>query len=125
MKKIITTMLTVCSFALHGLCGEVFRDNVTIVGINPVNSTRPFATWSQGLVLVYLNSGTWSGTGNTNACNSDRFLFPKSETQMLSTLLTAWSTGLKVKVIVDDGVGIPVKNAGDNWCTATELYVYN
>lgn len=121
MKK--TWLFVMATFSV-AICGEVSRDNIVLSGLNPIAANRPGETWSQDYIKVYMNSAPWATSNST--CGTDRFLVKKTDVAMVTTLLTAWSTGSKLLVSVDDGYGIPViQPSGDKWCTAVSVYMHN
>lgn len=71
----------------------------TIANVQVNSSARGGGTGSK--VIVYFNpQQAWSPTNSY--CSEGKGYFDRSESHMLATVLTAWSTGTKVQVTVDN-----------------------
>ena len=108
----VLLIITLYSITLHA--GEYQRQDVTIVRLHPIADNRPAAPAYQNITRVYLTHGAW---GNST-CRQDAADLLKTDTHLLSLLITGWTTNKKINIVVDDALRL-----GDSVCQITALYL--
>ncbi len=98
------------------LAAEYTRSSVNIIGFSPNADNRPHKPVASNIIRIVINEASW-GAGST--CRENAADLQKSDTHMLSILLTAWASGKSVKMTVDDTLK-PI----DTVCQVTSLYVH-
>lgn len=99
MKKLVLiTFLIAFCLPFNLLAKPVSRANLTIRTIHPMAVDRTHCPRCSGLTRIYVDKGAW---GDTN-CRPDAGDLFKEDSHILSVLLTAWTTGKKITIEVND-----------------------
>ena len=92
------------------------RYNLTISKIHPIAGERPGAPNLQNIIRIYVNPGPW----DASSCRQDSGDLLKSDSHLLSVILTAWTTGKTIDLIVEDTL---VPSAPGTTCQITGVFV--
>ncbi len=98
MKQLFLVVVLMLGTAFTACYAESFkRTNLTITNIHPIAAQRPAGTTGQNIIRIYVNSGDW-GALNCRPTAAD---LQKTDSHLLSILLTAWTTGKIIDIEVD------------------------
>jgi hypothetical protein len=120
LRNLFTTSLVFVSVGLTGLfASESSKSGVKILGISPISINRPASTVSQGYTDVQITNFQWAPV---NTCSVTEVLIKKEDSNILSTLLTAISTGMPIQITIDDSIR-PQGSGSGTPCQVTAITI--
>lgn len=98
--KSICAALGLAVFATNGVATEFGRNAVVLDKILPISATRVINPPSRNIVRIYVNEGAWGGS----TCRGNSADISGSDKALMAVLLTAWTLGKGIDVVVDDSL---------------------
>lgn len=101
MKHWISSILVVIGVS-SAFSTELWRGDVSILGVLPISGNRPAAPFTQNFINVTISDAPWSAP--TTLCSTTEILIRKEDKEIYTAVLTAYSMGQHIQIVIDDTI---------------------